>query len=211
MLVCLLVKFMIGGEVKSKTFDSDTRQAVMDGVLRFVAGGGFLTTVLLAPNAAQMFDKPLTKLLARLDERSRDRELRRAVHYMKQRGLITYETRDYQNGIRLTPKGKKKLEERNIDALAIARPDAWDEKWRLVFFDIPEDLKTRRNALSRRLRWLGFQQLQKSIWIHPFPCRSELEALTEYIGIRKFVTYVEISQIDGDPQLRRRFRQLLTS
>lgn len=195
--------------MKVEAFDGDTRQAVMDGVLRFVAGGGFLTTALLMPNSAKLFDKPLTKLLSRLDERARDRELRRTMHYMKQRGLISYDTHDYQNGIRLTPKGKKRLEEKSINELAIARPDSWDGRWRLVFFDIPEDLKHRRNALSRRLRWLGFQQLQKSIWIHPFPCRTEMEALTEHIGVRKFVTHVEISQIDGDPQLRRRFSYLL--
>ncbi len=181
----------------------------MDGILRFVAGGGFLTTALLVPNAAKVFDKQLMKLLDRLDERARERALKQTIHYMKQRGLITYETRDYQNGIRLTPKGKETLAKSGLDDLAIPRPDVWDEKWRLVFFDIPEDLKHRRNLLSRRLRWLGFQQLQKSIWIHPFPCRAELEALTEYIGVRKFVTYVEISQIDGDAQLRRRFTHLL--
>lgn len=195
--------------MKEKIFDRDTRQAITDGILRFIAGGGFLTTVLLAPNAAKVFDKQLMKLLDRLDERTRERALRQTVHYMKQRGLIAYETRDYQNGIRLTPKGKEKLAKTSLDDLAIPRPDTWDEKWRLVFFDIPEDLKHRRNLLSRRLRWLGFQQLQKSIWIHPFPCRTELEALTEHIGVRKFVTYVEISQIDGDAQLRRRFTHLL--
>lgn len=169
-----------------------------------------MTTALLLPNSAKLFDKPLAKLLGRLDERARDRELRRTIHYMKQRGLISYDTHDYQNGIRLTPKGMKKLKERGIDQLAVPKPEAWDEKWRLVFFDIPEDMKTRRNTLSRRLRWLGFQQLQKSIWVHPFPCRAELEALTEFVGVRKFVTYVEISQIDGDPQLRRRFHHLLS-
>ena len=191
------------------TLNSDSRQAIMDGVLRFVAAGGFLTTALLAPNAVQLFDKPLNTLLNKLDKRSRERELKRTVHYMKQRGLISYDARDYQNGIRLTKKGTQKLKTRNIDQLSVPKPEGWDKKWRLVFFDIPEDLKTKRDALSRRLAWLGFQQLQKSIWIHPFACRPELELLTEFIGIRKFVTYVEISRIDGHQQLIQRFKHLL--
>jgi DNA-binding transcriptional regulator PaaX len=37
----------------------------------------------------------------------------------------------------------------------------WDEKWRIVAFDIPEKFKTGRDALRRKLKEVGFHELQK--------------------------------------------------
>lgn len=187
----------------------DTTAAVVDGILRFVAAGGFVTTFLIAPNAVQILDKPLTKAFDKLDERSRARELRRIMHYMKQKGLIKYNPRDYEHGVELTRAGKERLKKKSFSSMSIPTPVKWDRKWRLVFFDIPIEDNPKRYFLTSKLRLLGFQQLQKSIWIHPFSCRAEIEAITEVLSVRKYVTYVEISAIDGEKELRTRFRLLL--
>ncbi len=189
----------------------DTTQAIMEGVLKFIAAGGFVTTALVVPNALQIFEKPMNEMLKSLDRRAQEREVRRVLHYMKQRGLIRYQTKDYENGIKLTKEGKKRLKRHSFESMVIASPSDWDKKWRLVFFDIPEDLHTKRAALTHKLRILGFQQLQQSIWIHPFPSRPEIEAITEVFDVRRFVTYIEISHIDGDKQLRNRFKRLIAS
>ncbi len=188
-----------------------TTEAVMDGILKFIAAGGMLTTATIAPNAVQIFDKPLMKLLKQLDERQRHRELLRITHYMKQRGLISYNPRDYEHGIKLTKNGKNKLRQRDFSTMAIPRPHKWDKKWRLVFFDIPESYKHKRNSLNLKLKQLGFRQLQISIWVYPFPCRSEIEAVSETLDIRKFVTYVEINKIDNEKLLKDRFKFILAS
>lgn len=187
----------------------DITAAIADGVLRFLAGGGFLTTALIAPNAVQVFDKPLMNVLKRLDKRQRDRELRRVLHYMKAKGLIKYKPRDYDHGIILTKSGKRRLKRSDFASLCIPKPRAWDGKWRLVFFDIPEVERHKRNSLNLKLKQLGFQQLQISIWVHPFPCRIEIEAVCEVLVIRPYVTCVEISQIDNSAKLRERFRQTI--
>lgn len=189
----------------------DDKAAIVDGLLRFVASGGFITTALLLPNAAQIFDKPLVRLLKSLDDRSRERELRRITHYMKQKGLISYKAGDYEHGIKLTPQGKARIKRSDYTALAIPAPKKWDGRWRLIFFDVPMESDAGRHSFTYKLRNLGFQQLQKSIWIHPYPCRPEIETVTQVLGIRKFVTYVEISEIDSEPLLRKRFKNLLST
>ena len=188
---------------------NDTTAAIMDGILRFVAAGGFITTALVAPNAVQVFDKPLMKMLNTLDKRQQQRELRRVMHYMKLKGLIKYEPRDYEHGISLTRAGKQKLKKRDFDMMTIPAPEHWDGMWRLVFFDIPENERTKRNSLNLKLKQLGFKQLQISIWIYPFACRAEIEATCEVLDIRKYVTYVEIANIDNEKSLRQRFRHLI--
>lgn len=188
---------------------NDTTSAIVDSILKFVATGGLLTTALIAPNAVQIFDKPLVKLLNELDERQRNRELSRVVHYMKNRGLISYNPKDYDHGIQITKAGKQRLKRSSYSDLSIAVPLRWDKKWRAVFFDIPEIERTKRNALNIKLRQLGFKQLQYSIWVHPFPCRSEIEFICEVLKIRRYVSYVELVHIDSEDLLKKRFKHLI--
>jgi DNA-binding transcriptional regulator PaaX len=188
----------------------DITSGLVDGILKFVVAGGFLSVAMLAPNSAKIFDKQLDKFLNELDDRAKERELRRIAYYMKQKGLIKYQTRDYEHGIVLTKKGNERLKNQSYKKLTIPIPNKWDKKWRLIFFDIPIEDNLKRQQLTFKLRSLGFQQLQKSIWVHPFPCRKEIELITEKVGVRKYVTYIEISHIDSEAQLRKRFKKLLS-
>ncbi len=192
-----------------KKLGNDSVAAIVDGILKFIAGGGFITTALVAPNSAQVFDKPLHKLLDKLDSRSKERELRRIAYYMKRTGLISYTSRDYEHGIQLTSAGKKRLKRASFSNLTLRKPSSWDGSWRLIFFDIPLEINGKRIMFTSKLKRLGFQQLQKSIWIHPFPCRPEIEIITSSLGLRKYVTYVEISHIDAETKLRKRFKNIL--
>ena len=193
-----------------KQSDKDLTAAIVDGVLKFVATGGFITTALVIPNAVQALDKPLAALMNKLDKRSQEREFRRTLHYMKRKELISYNTRDYEHGIKLTRKGRKRLKNKIFKSLSVNRPDKWDHKWRLVFFDIPIEHNNARGALTYKLDNLGFKLPQKSIWVHPFPCRHEIEAVAEYYGVRKYVSYVEITQIDHEEKLKKKFKQVFS-
>ncbi|MES2971247.1 MAG: CRISPR-associated endonuclease Cas2 [Patescibacteria group bacterium] len=187
----------------------DTTAAIIDGILKFVAAGGFITTIVIAPNAVQIFDKPLNKLIKGLDKRQRERELRRIMGYMKQKGLIKYDSHDYGHGIKLTKAGRDRLRKSNFENMEIPYQTRWDKMWRLVFFDIPEKERAKRNSLNLKLKQLGFRQLQISIWVYPFPCRAEIEAVCHVLEIRHYVTLIEIAKIDNEELLRARFKQLL--
>ncbi len=188
---------------------NETTSAIIDGLLRFVAFGGVLSIGLMTPNALQALDKPLQTYFNRLDKRAREREFRRLRIYMKQKGLIAFTSEDYEHGITLTKTGKKRLQKAKFDNLLITQPKKWDKQWRLVFFDIPESKRHARRALTSKLRLLGFQQLQRSAWIHPFPCRPEIEVVARAFDVSKYLTYIETSYIDNQKLLRKRFLSLL--
>jgi DNA-binding transcriptional regulator PaaX len=65
----------------------------------------------------------------------------------------------------------------------------WDGKWRMVFFDIPEKRRLKRDALRRELMALGFGSWQRSCWITPFDVASELRV---YIEGKKLTRNVDI-------------------
>ena len=184
----------------------DQKIAVIDNTLTIIVVGSAMTAGLLIPNLLIGLDKPLEVFGKTMNRRARERELRKVLHYMKSQKLIEG---SYEHGLKITAKGRHRLATVEFRAISLEKPKNWDKKWRLVLFDIPEDYKAARNLLSWKLKSLGFTQLQKSVWLHPFPCRDVVEQIAVYYKIESFVTYIETSYIDNQERLIARFRTLL--
>ncbi|OVE79260.1 hypothetical protein BVY00_00870 [bacterium G20] len=180
----------------------DRTAAIVDGTLNFLITGSAVAGGLLIPNLLVALDKPLNMFWKQLDKREREREMRRAISYMKTKQLISG---NYQHGLQITSKGRQRLKKIEFDKISINRPTAWDRKWRLVFFDIPEAKRHSRISLINKLKQLDFYQLQKSAWIHPFPCRKIIEAVAAYYDIDSYISYVEVVHIDNQEKLIKQF------
>lgn len=188
---------------------NETTSAIVDSILKLLIGGGAITTMVVLPNSGLMFDKPLRVFFNKMDKRAREREMRRVLSYMKKQNLITLAGDDYEHGIRVTKAGKDRARRANFERLAIAKPKRWDGKWRIVFFDIPESYKVSRDALTFKLKRMGFLQLQRSVWIHPFACRNEVETVTLHFSLNRYITYIETEFIENQKALIKRFKHLL--
>ncbi|HEY4474939.1 MAG TPA: CRISPR-associated endonuclease Cas2 [Candidatus Paceibacterota bacterium] len=70
------------------------------------------------------------------------------------------------------------------------RYDKWDKKWRVVIFDIPEELHKNRNQLRAKLKNLGFYMLQKSVFVIPYPCEKELGYVCKNLKIADYVDVI---------------------
>jgi DNA-binding transcriptional regulator PaaX len=86
--------------------------------------------------------------------------------------------------------------------MKIKEQGQWDGRWRIVFFDIPEKRRKARDALRDKLRDLGFYELQKSVFVHPFPCRDEIDFVVEFLKIRPFVRYAEMIEPTNEAELK---------
>ena len=84
----------------------------------------------------------------------------------------------------LTKDGEKKALRFKLDDMKIKKPKKWDKQWRIVIFDIPEKFKTAREALRGKLKNIGFVELQKSVFAHPFECEDEINFIVEVFQIR---------------------------
>lgn len=113
----------------------------------------------------------------------KDNRFRNAFYYLKKRGLLEIRKRDHQIYIALTPEGRKKAGKYQIDELKIKKPEKWDEKYRIVLFDIPNIIRIKRDALRGKLKELGFFRLQQSVWVYPYDCQRETELLKEFFGL----------------------------
>lgn len=105
----------------------------------------------------------------------------------------------------LTEKGKKWALKFNIDKMQIKKPEVWDKKWRVVFYDIPEKNKAGREALRKKLKEMGFCELQKSVFAYPFPCKNEIDFIAEFFKIRNYLRYAEMTNLSNEASLLVRF------
>jgi phenylacetic acid degradation operon negative regulatory protein len=135
------------------------------------------------------------------------RALNRAINSLYKSHLIS--EKHNKNGtttLILNESGRQKALVFNIDKLKIKEPTKWDNQWRIVMFDIPEKVKTLRDSLRLHLCELGFIELQKSAFIHPYPCYKEIEFLIESYNARKYIRFILANKIDNELHLKRKFK-----
>lgn len=105
----------------------------------------------------------------------------------------------------LTEKGKLKALTYHFQNMKIKKEN-WDGKWRIVIFDIPEKMKSARDALREKLKELGFYELQKSVFVFPFECKNEIDFVIEFFNLRKFVRFGLLESIDNELHLKEIFK-----
>lgn len=133
--------------------------------------------------------------------------LYRAIREFKKERLVDWKEKpDGSIRVVLSDLGKKRVLEYNFDAMKIKIPPHWDGKWRIVFFDIPEKRRKARDALRKKLKELGFYELQKSVFVFPYECRNEIDFIIEFFEIRPFVRYAEMTNPTNEAGLKIKFR-----
>lgn len=133
--------------------------------------------------------------------------LRRAIRSLYQSKLIKEkENSDGTITIVLTNKGEEKALTYNLDEMTIRKPKHWDSKWRIVLFDIPEKMRRIRDAFRHHLNQLGFYELQKSVFVHPFACQDEIDYLIEFYNARRFIRFIIAESLDNELHLKTHFK-----
>jgi len=119
------------------------------------------------------------------------------VNYLKKQGYI--EINNKNNSISITRKGKIKHLENSLDSKI-------DNKWRILSFDIPENMSAKRDRFRRSIKRIGYKQVQKSLWACPFIKADEVDLIIDEYGIRNYVAYFIIEKTDIEDHLKRLFK-----
>jgi len=130
------------------------------------------------------------------------KRLKETVIRLKNRGLIDLRDISGEKVFVLTEKGNKKIQRYIIDEMDIEIPKKWDGMWRIVIFDIPESRRGARQIFVKKLKDLGFCQIQRSVFVHPFECRDEIDFLKEALEIKDCATYIAADSISGDDKIK---------
>jgi len=107
--------------------------------------------------------------------------------------------------VKLSNKGKRKAQKYELFNMNIPKMKKWDGKWRVVMFDIPEIDRKDRDALRYHLKKLDFFEYQKSVFVHPFDCKGEIDFLTGFYDIKLYVRFMVVESMDDDSELKKYF------
>lgn len=146
--------------------------------------------------------KQIPKELERVDRQA----LQRAINSLYTSHLISEKNnKDGTTTLILSENGKQKALRFNIDKMEIKKPAQWDKKWRVVMFDIPEKLRKMRDSLRLHFKEIGLIELQKSVFVFPYPCSEEIEFILEFYNARKHVRFILAEKIDNQLHLMKKF------
>lgn len=187
--------------------DNPKAKTILNAALGIVAMGGILTFGAVFPALLGEIGK--IKARQKRESYKKYQKIWRSFNYLKQKRALNFiEEKEGYLIYKPNKKGKEKIKKFIFDELKIEKAKDWDEKWRLVIFDIPEKYKKNRNALRNKLIDLGFYQCQKSAWIYPFPCEEEIEFTKQILNIKPFVKLFTIDEMD-DGRVLYHFKNLL--
>jgi DNA-binding transcriptional regulator PaaX len=150
---------------------------------------------------------PVQALLENRKKKYNRQSAHNAFSRLKKQGALIVERHHHQYQVSLTEEGKKKAGWLQINDLRISKPRKWDGKWRLLIFDVEQAERWRRDILRSFLARLECVLLQKSVWVHPYECRAEVEVLREFLGLdEKHLKYIEANITGKDAErLKRHF------
>jgi hypothetical protein len=141
---------------------------------------------------------------SREEKRRYQMKIQNAVQRLAAKQLIRLVETEEGVEIRVTPKGRELIRRTQLEGSVRIIKQSWDKKWRIVLFDIPETKRVARDALRELLTSAGFYQLQKSVFVGPYPCEKQVSALADYFEIGDYVTCAEATRIGRQEQKVRR-------
>ena len=182
----------------------EQNKKILEEILRALALGVAITLVLSSPYAAKKIIKGIRHELK--NRKLKKEYLMQKFYYLRKKGLISFVEKGDEVEIIITEDGKKYVLKYDIESIVVNKPRTWNGEWQLVFFDIPESFKTARDALVNKLKDLGFIKFNASVWIYPYECQREIDFISEFFNIGKYVHYAKVSRITNEGALKTVFK-----
>ena len=158
-------------------------------ILELIKTGILVSSVLVAPN-----------LPSALRHKKKKYIYQRSFNHLYEKNLIILSGEK----VYLSEKGQKLLDRIESEEIEIKKHE-WDGIWRIVAYDIPEDSKKERDYFKRKLKDLGFEELQKSMLVIPYKCKEEIAVIAQNLGISPFVMHLITDRLPRQEEMIKRF------
>lgn len=130
--------------------------------------------------------------------------LRRNLKRLHDQKIVEVIDENGQEVIKLTQKGHTKYLRFKLEELSL-KGKSWDGKWRLVIYDISKLKRSAQENFRRILKQINFFPLQKSVYLTPYKCTSEIEYLREYFNLSEEVILLEVNKLENEPFYKQYF------
>lgn len=147
------------------------------------------------------------KSATNITKKEKERKIIRTLKNLEKKQIIFLEEKEDKVFVYLKDKNHPKIIEYSIKKLLDfkKKKKKWSKKWFLVFFDVPEIQKNKREYLRKFLKKIGFYQYQKSVYIFPYECEKEISLIKKIIEGAKYMKYIVAEKIEDENKIKRYF------
>ena len=196
-------KIKVSRSIRLTTHQKEVFFEVCRVTLALLATGAMITVFLAAPGTARLMKWITDQFLKKRPEYENDRPaIEKAVNKILKDRMVKLVEKGEKQMLEITNNGRRQLVEYNLATIQIKK-QKWDGKWRIVMFDIPEDIRLARDVLRDKLKDLGFKQVQKSVWVSPYECQNEISFIGSVYEVEKYINYVVAEKTDFSESLRK--------
>lgn len=171
--------------------------------MTLISGGNSLRPII--PMAVKEIVNTLRKIKKLNVEEAK---IRKSLEKLESNEIIDLDEKDGKIFVRLKDKNNLTVIKYSTKALLDfkKKEKKWNKKWFLVFFDVPEIQKNKRNYLRRFLIYIGFHQYQKSIYIFPYECEKEILLIKKIVEGAKYIRYIVAEKIEDEKTAKSFFK-----
>ncbi len=136
-----------------------------------------------------------------------DKKIRRSLSALEKREIISFQEKDGELYVHIREEHHQKVIKYSLKMLLDFRKTrkVWNGKWFIVFFDVPEIQRNKRNKLRKLLRFIGFYPYQKSVYLFPFECKDEINLVRRMVESGSYLKYIIADEIEDESRLRTYF------
>ncbi|KKP60618.1 MAG: hypothetical protein UR54_C0010G0011 [Candidatus Roizmanbacteria bacterium GW2011_GWA2_34_18] len=167
--------------------------------LTLVSGGNPLRPII--PLAIKEIVKTLKKVK---NLKVEEEKIKKSLESLERKEIINLEEKGDEVLVRLKDKNNLTVIKYSTKALLDfkRKEKNWDGKWFLVFFDVPEIQRNKRDYLRNFLRKIGFYCYQKSVYVFPYECEKEIALIKEIVKGAKYMKYIIAEKIEDEEKIK---------
>lgn len=124
--------------------------------------------------------------------------LNRSIKNLEESGCIEILKSDNKNYLRLTEKGKSKLDRLQVEGEGALVSRTWDGFWRIIILDIPEARKNEREALRYLLKKANFKCIKNTVWVSPHPYEHLFKNIKKDLGLSTELMIIVTDKLDEE-------------
>lgn len=122
----------------------------------------------------------------------------RALKNLMKEGYVEMRNSDNQKFIKITTKGKTRLNSMTLKGEDTLVPQTWDGFWRIILLDLPESRKSERESLRYLLKKANFVCLKNSAWISPYPFEHLFMNIKKDLGLSTEMMIIVTQFVDEE-------------
>ena len=132
----------------------------------------------------------------------------RALKNLEKKEILDLQEKDGKVTVYLKNENHPRIIEYSIKILLDFKKKnkQWNGKWFLVFFDVPETQRNKRNYLRKFLIKLGFFPYQKSVYLFPYECEKEVGLIKKIVEGAKYMKYIIAEKIEDESKAKEYFK-----